>query len=100
MTEIAKLADMKTAKEVIEKLDLEDLLMLNRLIVERVNHITRIKRGMQLLKFSPGDRVRFESRDGDEMEGVVMRVNQKTVSVDTGGDGWWRVAPGMLTKIE
>lgn len=100
MTEIAKLVDMKTAEEVIEKLSLEDLRLLNRLIVERINHITRIKRGMQLLKFAPSDRVRFVSSHGEEIEGVVMRVNQKTVSVDTGGDGWWRVSPGILEKIQ
>jgi hypothetical protein len=100
-SEITKLADQKTAEEVIDSLSLEDLRYLNRLIVERINHLVRFERGMQLLKFSPGDRVRFMSSHGEEMEGTVMRVNQKTVSVSTGeADRWWRISPALLTRIE
>ena len=100
-SEITKLADEKTAEEVIDSLSLDDLRFLNQLIVERINHIVRFERGMQLLNFSPGDRVRFTSSHGEEMVGTVMRVNQKTVSVSTGeADGWWRISPGLLTRIE
>lgn len=101
MMEITKLADKKTAEEVIEKLGLDDLRFLNKLIVERINTLVRIRRGMQLLQFAPGDRVRFPSNDRGETEGTVIRVNQKTVSVSTGEtDRWWNIPPGYLTKIQ
>lgn len=100
MSEIAKLTDSATAEEVIGKLDLEDLRFLNKIIVERINYLVRLKRGMKLLQFSPGDRVRFISKYGDVIEGTVIRVNKKTISVSTGEtEAWWKVSPELLTKI-
>lgn len=100
MSEITKLSNRATAEEVIGNLDLDDLRFLNKIIVERINYLVRFRRGIRLLQFSPGDRVQFTSKYGDVIEGTVIRVNRKTVSVSTGeNEGWWNVSPELLTKI-
>ena len=45
-----------------------------------------------------GDKVGFMDRDRVEHRGVVMRLNQKTVTLDC-GDAQWRVPYSMLFKI-
>ena len=45
-----------------------------------------------------GDRVFFEHK-GQRIEGIVLRINRRTISVQTGLQ-LWRVSPQLLTKIE
>lgn len=54
-----------------------------------------------LRTFASGDRVAFTRRNGTRIEGQVVKVNRKTVSVEpvTGGRGW-RVPAAMLTHVE
>ena len=51
--------------------------------------------------FHRGDYVKFLSKTGVEIHGLVKRVNQKTITVSPmeGGPGW-RVSPGLLTKVQ
>ncbi|MBN1128512.1 MAG: hypothetical protein JXA71_05975 [Chitinispirillaceae bacterium] len=101
MNEIIKLLDKTSAVEAINKLGEEDLRYLNRMIVDRINYLTHLKRKSQLRQFIPGDRVRFKTPYGEEKSGTVIRVNQKTVSVSTGeSEGWWKISPGLLTLEE
>ncbi len=98
--EVVKVFDLQSASEVIEKLELDDLFRLKRLIENRLDRISRQYRNRLLGQFSPGDRVRFKTSSGEEMTGIILRINQKTVSIDTGdGMGWWKVSPGLLEKI-
>ena len=48
-------------------------------------------------KFVRGDSVRFTGRGGATVRGTVEKVNPKTVVVDAGIDGKWRVTASMLT---
>jgi hypothetical protein len=99
--EKGRLADRRAAEEVVQRLGLEDLRFLNRIIVDRIQRLMRISEGMELLKFTPGDRVRFTSGHGEELQGTVIRINRKTVSVRAAdASGWWNVSPGLLTKLQ
>lgn len=42
-----------------------------------------------------GDRVSFQAR-GRTLNGIVMRINRKTVGVEVVGEGQWRVPPRLL----
>jgi hypothetical protein len=56
--------------------------------------------GRQAADFKKGDRVKFEDRVGKIITGTVIRVNQRSVSVepDDGRSRYWRVAPSMLRR--
>ncbi len=80
----------------IEKLSMEELLELNRRIIHRFQYLRSLKTRAELDKFEVGDRVSFRS-DGREVEGIVVRVNRKTVSVKT-KDSHWTIPPKFLTR--
>lgn len=81
----------------VEKLSLEELLELNKRIVRRVDYLRSLKTRAHLDRFEAGDRVTFQS-EGRMVEGVVVRVNQKTLSLKT-KDACWRIHPRFLTKL-
>ena len=81
----------------IEKLSQEELLELNRRIVRRLDYLHSLKTRSQLDRFEPGDRVSFQS-DGRTVEGIVVRVNRKTLSVRT-KDTHWNIHPRFLSKV-
>jgi hypothetical protein len=81
----------------IEKLSLEQLLELNKRICRRVDYLQSLKTRAHLDRFEIGDRVSFQS-EGRPVEGVVVRVNQKTLSIKT-KDTYWRIHPRFLTKL-
>ena len=49
-------------------------------------------------EFAVGDKVSFENRRGSFIEGLVKKVNLKTVVVAT-NIGNWKVSPSLLTAI-
>ena len=83
----------------IEKLSLEELIHLNRRVVERIRYLHSLKTRAQLDRFEPGDRVSFQS-DGRTVTGIVIRVNRKTLSIHTDDHGRWNIHPKFLTKIQ
>ncbi len=80
----------------IEKLSLEELFELNKQVVRRIQYLHSLKTRAQLDQFEVGDRVSFQS-DGRAVEGIVVRVNRKTVSVKT-KDSHWTIPPKFLTR--
>ena len=84
----------------LKKLSNEDLLSLNQEIVALLRSRHRQQERMKLLSFDPGDSVVFDAPDGDrQLRGVVIRVNQKSLTIATDA-GTWRVAPCFVKKDE
>lgn len=81
----------------IEKFSLDELLELNKLVVRRIDYLHSLKTRAHLDRFEVGDRVTFQS-ESRMVEGVVVRVNQKTLSIKT-KDTYWRIHPRFLTKL-
>ena len=81
----------------IEKLSLEQLSDLNQRVVRRIEYLQSLKTRAHLDRFEAGDRVSFPS-EGRQIEGVVIRVNRKTLSIKT-KDTYWRIHPRFLTKL-
>jgi len=46
--------------------------------------------------FSIGDKVEFDSKYGYVIDGVITKVNTKTIHVDTEDDGKWKVGSSLL----
>lgn len=95
-----KIIDRASAVEAIKRLNEEDLLFLNQLIVERLKLISQARSTSHMARFTKGDRVAFHTQDGREMEGVVLRLNKKTVSVVTYDGYKWNVSPSLLELVE
>lgn len=95
-----KIIDRMSAIEAIKQLNEEDLRFLNHLIVERIHLLSQIKSSEQMARFTRGDRVGFRHSDGRVFEGIVMRLNKKTVSVVTNDGMQWNVAPSLLYLVK
>ena len=83
----------------INDLDEGQLLELNERIITRLNYLEQRSAQEAMLKFAPGERVHFTSKDGSLIEGVIIKYNRKTVVIATDGGKRWRVSPGFLSKI-
>lgn len=95
-----KIIDRVSAVEAIKRLNEEDLLFLNHLIVERLKLISQARSASLMASFTKGDRVSFQAPDGRLLEGVVLRLNKKTVSVATDDDHHWNVSPSLLNLVQ
>jgi hypothetical protein len=95
-----KIVDRVSAVEAIKRLNEEDLLFLNRLIVERIKLIRQARSTSLMASFTRGDRVGFQASDGRMLEGIVLRLNKKTVSIATDDGHQWNVAPGLLRLVQ
>lgn len=74
----------------------QDLLFLNRMVVERLNLLAQARSTVQLAQFAEGDRVRFTANDRSIKHGMIMRLNKKTASVLTDDGQNWKVSPALL----
>jgi len=79
----------------ITKLSEDELLELNRRVVERLQFIRSAKSLARLARFSVGMAVEFDTDDGRTISGTVARLNQKTATV-VSATGRWRVGPSLL----
>jgi hypothetical protein len=95
-----KIVDRVSAVEAIKRLGEEDLRFLNRLIVERLKLISQARATALMTSFTKGDRVVFKTSDGRMVDGVVLRLNKKTISVVTDDDDQWNVAPSLLCLVK
>lgn len=87
--------DMETINSLVAKMGLDDIKMVN----ERMS-LQRTFLGKDIMRaLSIGDKVSFTGRRGITVEGTVMKVKIKNVSVDTGVNGRWNVPASMLTKV-
>jgi hypothetical protein len=79
----------------LAKLSEDELIELNRRIVERLQLLRSAKSLAQLAQFSVGMVVEFDTDDGRTISGTIARLNQRTATVVT-ASGRWRVSPGLL----
>ena len=80
----------------IDRLSEPELIDLNRRIVERLRMMQTLRSHQQMMKFSVGQRVRFEPPGHGVLSGMITRYNRKTVTVITDDGGQWNVAPTLL----
>jgi len=74
-----------------------ELIDLNRRIVERLRFLSQTRAHNKMLEFKVGDRVSFKTDDRAALCGVLTKYNKKTVTVITDNGEHWNVAPGLLT---
>lgn len=92
--------DRSNAADAISRLNEADLRFLNQIIVQRLRLLAQARTTMYMAEFTPGDRVRFMTREGEFVDGFVQRLNHKSVSVIDDEGGRWNVSPGLLQKVD
>jgi len=91
----------KQLEDMLNKMSREELIQLNRMVVHRIKLMDDLKRMAANSQFRPGDRVSWKDNQGMYHEGIVTRINTKTISVqeDHDEEGIWRISAGALTKL-
>jgi len=84
----------------IDSLSEKDLIELNHKIVARLRFLSQMRSHSAMLDFRIGERVKFQPDGRPEVTGVLTQYNKKTVTVITDSGEHWRVAPGLLSKVE
>jgi len=79
----------------------EELIRINKIIVQRIRTLDNFRAMAANAQYMPGDRVEWRDNFGQPLQGFVIRVNAKTISVVADNDprGHWKVSASLLTKI-
>jgi hypothetical protein len=83
----------------LAQLSEEELVELNRRVVERLRLIRAARNLTTLARFSVGMAVEFETDEGRVIRGTVARLNQRTATV-VSASGSWRVSPSLLRAAQ
>lgn len=84
----------------IDSLSEAELIELNHKIVARLRFLSQMRSHSAMLDFRIGERVKFSPGGRPDMVGILTQYNKKTVTVITDSGEHWRVAPGLLSKVE
>lgn len=87
----------KTLMNTIRKLGYEQLHTLNHIIIERMKLFEKAKIISTLKKFQMFDSVCFIHKD-KKYQGVIVRLNQTTVTVKVEDGATWKIPPEFLKK--
>jgi len=90
--------DREMFMEALRHMGEQDLLFLNRMVVERLNLLAQARSTVELARFAEGDRVEFTTHDGVIKPATVLRLNKKTASLRTDDGQSWKVSPQLLRK--
>ena len=88
------------ALAILPDLTESELQALNRVVYDRLLWFQETRRLQHMAKYHVGDRVCFHDRDGVHIEGRILRLNAKTVSIVTDDNHQWKVAPGFLRLVK
>ncbi len=83
----------------IDNLTEEELVELNHRVVERLRFLESMQIHNDMMQFSPGEQVSFES-SGRRQLGTLVKYNQKTVTVITESGQKWNISPHLLSKVK
>ena len=89
---------IKRHEKFVENLSLPELRIVNQMVVERIRIIQKAGTIMYMSKFHIGDRVAWNGRDGSRRTGIIVRLNQKTASINLSDGSQWNVSPHLLEK--
>lgn len=85
-------------RKLINRLNEDDLHTLLSLVRERLKLVHKAQAIFAMRNFQILDRVYFDYH-GERKEGIVTRLNQKTITVTLDDGGQWNVSPDFLKKI-
>lgn len=87
------------AKSFIDLMDIDELIRLNEYIVKRIRLISDTKEMEKVQDFELLEKVYFIDDRGKRIDGTVIRLNKKTITIKTGNGMEWRVSPNFLKRL-
>ncbi|MDP2807928.1 MAG: hypothetical protein Q8O74_07320 [bacterium] len=85
------------AEKLFDSLSLDDLIIINRMLVERIKLLRRKGDMDEMTRYKIGETVSFNSH-GRMITGRIIRFNLKSVSILTDDSHQWNVSPGLLLR--
>ena len=89
--------DATAVQAAITQLPLNDMLKLNKFLVEHIKAKRALEAKRMKRQLFVGTKVSFEDNDGWTVQGKIVKVMRKFAQVDTGA-AIWRVPITALTK--
>ncbi|EGU40369.1 hypothetical protein VII00023_22458 [Vibrio ichthyoenteri ATCC 700023] len=80
----------------ISQLSKDELLLLNKKIIERIKEIDRNETSRSMQDFRLGDKVSFTPPNEKRITGIVTKKNTKTISILTDSGNQWNVHPTLI----
>ena len=87
---------VQTAVTAIRNADRNELNQIIEAVKLQQNYLAR----QSARTFMKGDAVQFTGRGNRKVVGTVVKVNPKTIVVDSPSQGRWKVTASMLTSLE
>jgi hypothetical protein len=84
----------------IDQLTAAELIQLHHRIVERFRFLEQMRAHGTMLEFSIGERVTYTPEGQPPVAGLMVKYNQKAVTVITDAGQRWNVSPSFLSKAE
>ena len=84
----------------IDGLSEDELIDLNHRVVERLKYLESYQTHQEMMRFSPGCKVSFQSKGGNTQIGTLVKFNKKTVTVITESGQKWNVSPHLLNLVK
>lgn len=91
-------AIIRKFEPMLKDLSGQELVVLNKMVVERIRLMNKAASLLHMTKFNVGDRVSWDGSDGIVRTGIIIRLNNKTASVKIDNKGYWKVSPQLLRK--
>ncbi len=82
----------------IDEMSYEELFELHERVVARLRYLGDMRVRASLDRYQAGDRIRFDDGRGRTIAGRVVRVNRKTLTVETPKGRWSGVPPFAVTQ--
>lgn len=83
-------------KSFIDLMNLDELIRLNTYIVKRIRFFQELDTMEEVQNFELLERVYFIDNEGNRIEGTIIRLNRKSVTIRTDTGSEWRVSPQFL----
>jgi len=84
----------------IDTLTEQELIELNHKIVERLKFLESMRAHNEMITFNIGETVSFSPPGRGELTGILVKYNQKTVTILTEDGQKWNVSPHLLKRVE
>ena len=93
-----QIVDTSAVQAAITQLPLDEMLELNKFLVEHIKHKRNIASQKMKRQLFVGTKVSFEDNSGKTVQGKIIKVMRKFAKVDV-AHCTWRVPLNRLTKV-
>jgi hypothetical protein len=84
----------------IEDLSIDELIQLNEIICERIDHLRELENHDMLVQLHLGSQVHFMDKMGRRIFGRVIKINRKTIIVQTDAGKQWKIPPSLASLVK